>query len=195
MVRALRAVDAGFQRRHEVLVPPFSIELAAGDRATLAMTTGPAASIAARMAAGIVKATTGTLFIGDFDPRIQPVQAKRTIGFVPRSGRFGGDAPRAPLSAACVREIVDLHAALYEVEQAAARRAAFGVLSAFSAVDDATLALALALIRPIALLVLDRPEPALAARLEDVVPQHTAVVSTAGSVAFSQPAIPAEAAR
>ncbi len=178
MVRVLHAVDAAFARGDDLLVRPFSIELSRGERASLSLPTDRAATIAARMVAGIVKATAGTLFIGDFDPRLQPVQAKRAIGFVPSAGRFG-DGSREPLFAPSLRETVDLHAALYEVPRADARRAAFAVLDSFDDAGDEALALALALIRPVALLVLDRPSPGLLGRLDAVVPSETAILTTA----------------
>src|SRR5580698_3134304 len=122
MVRVLHAVDAAFARGGDPLVPPFSIELSPGERAGLLMPTDRAAAIGARMAAGIVKATGGTLFIGDFDPRLQPVQAKRAVGDVPWAGRCG-EGPREPLFTPSLGEVVDLHAALYEVPRDVARRA------------------------------------------------------------------------
>lgn len=42
--------------------------------------------IAARIAAAIVKPTNGRVFVGDFDARLQPAQAKRLVGFVPSDG-------------------------------------------------------------------------------------------------------------
>jgi hypothetical protein len=165
-----------------VLVPPFSIELATGERTRLGMPTARAASIAARMVAGIVKPTSGSLFVADFDPRIQPVQVKRMVGFVPRDGVFGDD-PREPLLAPSTREMVDLHAALYEVDPNEARRAAESVLGSFESVDDVALAFSLALIRPIALLVLDQPPASLLARLSEFVGERTAVLTTEGAPA------------
>jgi hypothetical protein len=181
MVRVLHAVDAAFARGGDALVPPFSLELSPGERGGLRMPTERAAAIGARMAAGIVKATGGTLFIGDFDPRLQPVQAKRAVGFVPWGGRFG-DGPREPLFTPSLREVVDLHAALYEVPRGAARERAFAVLESFDDVGDEALALALALIRPVALLVLDRPSAGLRARLDAVVPPGTAILETVHAV-------------
>ena len=35
------------------------------------------------MAAGIVKASSGCVLIGDYDPRVQSVHCKRIAGFVP----------------------------------------------------------------------------------------------------------------
>lgn len=193
-VPALRAVEVRFERDGHEVVPPFSLELLAGERAQLPMPNMRAASVAARMAAGVVKATCGTLFIGDFDPRIQPVQAKRLVGFVPRGGTFGGSArlpwisrPRFGAAAARDRcEIVDFHAALYEVEREVARRRVRAVIATIGALDDAGFALALALIRPIVLLVLD--EPSLERYVAEVVAPHTAVLTTIDASTVTPPA-------
>jgi ABC-type multidrug transport system ATPase subunit len=185
-VHALRAVAARFERDGHEVVPPFSLELLAGERVQLRMPNARAASVAARMAGGVVKATRGTLFIGDFDPRIQPVQAKRLVGFVPRGGGFGGSRrlpwiSRSPHNIADGRErceVVDFHAALYEVEREVARRRVRAVLSAVGVRDDAGFALALALIRPVVLLVLDEPSASLEQYVAEVVAPHTAVLTT-----------------
>jgi ABC-type multidrug transport system ATPase subunit len=185
-VHALRAVGARFERDGDEVVPPFSLELLAGERTQLRMPNARAASVSARMAAGVVKATCGTLFIGDFDPRIQPVQAKRLVGFVPRGGKFGGSGrlpwiSRSSPGAGAARdrcEIVDFHAALYEVEREVARRRVRAVISTIGAHDDAGFALALALIRPIVLLVLDEPSERLERYIAEVVAPHTAVLTT-----------------
>jgi hypothetical protein len=187
-VHALRAVDARFERDGDAIVPPFSLELLAGERASLRLPDARAASVAARMAAGVVKATCGTLFIGDFDPRIQPVQAKRLVGFVPRGGAFGGSgrlpwiSRAGPGAAARDRcEVVDFHAALYEVDREDARRRVRAVLSLIDEDDGAGFALALALIRPIALLVVDEPSARFERYVADVVAPDTAVLTTTGA--------------
>jgi hypothetical protein len=186
---ALRAAGATFARGQDVLVPPFSLDLDVGRHAQLDMPTTYAASIAARMAAGIVKATCGTLFIGDFDPRIQPVQAKRLAGFVPRGGRFGGNGrltwfslSRAGAAPNDRREVVELHAALHEVPSQEALSRVRSVLGLLARDDDVAFALALALIRPISLLVVDQPPPDVARLIPEIVPAGTAALIIASSV-------------
>ena len=83
---ALRIENARFTRNGCALVEPFSVTVAAGERITLAQPSGVAARIAARIAAAIVKPTEGRVFVGDFDARLQPPQAKRLVGFVPSDG-------------------------------------------------------------------------------------------------------------
>ena len=177
MLRVLRAVDAAFALPGAAPVSPFSIELEPGERGSLFLPSRASASIAARMAAGIVKPTSGTLFIADFDPKLQPVQAKRVVGFVPVGGAFG-DVPREPLLAGDRSEVIDFHAALYEVDPATARRRAHAVLSLFETATDEALALALALMRPIALLVLDQPSTFLAGMAPSLSGGRIAVLTT-----------------
>jgi ABC-type multidrug transport system ATPase subunit len=167
-------VNATFARDDTVLVAPFSIELDAGERRTLTFADARAASIGARMAAGIVKPTSGKLLICDFDPRIQPVQAKRLAGYVPYNGDFGWD----PVRAGGRPDEIDLRAALFEVPRADARRRVKATLEALGASGDFAFAVALALIRDVALLVLDRPPPALEARVAEIVAAKVAVLST-----------------
>lgn len=202
-VHVLRASEARFERDGHAFVPPFTLELLAGDRAQLVMPTMLAASVAARMTAGLVKATCGTLFIGDFDPRIQPVQAKRLVGYVPKGGWFGGNGRlpwifSRPASNAegARRDAVDFNAALHEVERGEARRRVSATLAALGGDDDDAFAVALALIRPVALLVVDQPAALLALRIADAVPRRTAVLETVSAAgAASVPAPLAEAAR
>jgi hypothetical protein len=191
----LRAVGAGFRRGDDLIVPPFTIEARSTDRATIAFSDARSAKVAARMAAGIVRATCGTLLIGDYDPRIQPVHAKRLTGYVPYNGDFGWhprslggrrDALDTP------REAIDLHAALFEIPKVEARRRAYAMLEAIGWSDGVTLAVALALMRPIALLVLDRPAASTLSRLEDVVPRSVALVSTAVPAAAPVPVLTAK---
>jgi ABC-type Na+ transport system ATPase subunit NatA len=177
----LRAVDATFVRDGREYVEPFSIEISSGESATLECRDATSARIAARMAAGIVKTTSGTLLVCEFDPRIQPVQAKRLTGYVPARGELG--RPGEPSSRAA-RDAIDLQAALFEVPSDEAQRRVRENLEALDArsslgIADAELfAVALALIRPVALLVMERPSEALAERVAAIVPSHTSLLQT-----------------
>ncbi len=86
MRSVLRIENARFVRDGRALVEPFSLTLGAGERATLLQPDADAARVAARIAAAIVKPTEGRVFVGDFDARLQPAQAKRLVGFVPSDG-------------------------------------------------------------------------------------------------------------
>ncbi|MBV9648116.1 MAG: hypothetical protein JO043_11675 [Candidatus Eremiobacteraeota bacterium] len=174
----LRAVDATFVRDGVVLVPPFSVEVYPGQHISLKCPDGRAASIAARMAAGIVKATSGTLLIGDFDPRIQPVQVKRFVGYVTHSEDFGWVEPRpAPGSATSKpyevdslrrQAAIEMQAALSNVPRREALRRVRATLDRIGWRDTMTFAVALAFIRAVKLLVLDRPPAHLANRVCEV---------------------------
>ena len=170
----LHAVDAAFERDGALLVPPFSLDLAPGERAALGFPDARAAKIAARMLAAIVKPTRGTLLIGDFDPRVQPVQAKRLVGFVPAIGE-----PAAP---PCREGAIGVCAALFEVPLEVARSRVGAVLDALAADDEVSFAIALALMRPLQLLVVDRPPPDRIKRLDDVLDAQTAVACTGVTV-------------
>jgi hypothetical protein len=76
-------LDARFVRGSETLVAPISLDLADRGRVARTFASAREADIAALMASGIVKATAGSVFIGEFDPHIQPVQCKRLAGHVP----------------------------------------------------------------------------------------------------------------
>ena len=74
--------DACFVRDGITLLAPFSLSLERGEHRKIAFPTPLAAKCAARIAAGIVRATAGAVFIDGFDPRLQPVQAKRAVGYI-----------------------------------------------------------------------------------------------------------------
>ncbi|MGP6158004.1 MAG: hypothetical protein ACLPYS_10970 [Vulcanimicrobiaceae bacterium] len=147
---ALKILGACFERDGKELVAPFDLALAPAELRTLVQPSSRSASLAARIAAAIVKPTAGVVYVGDFDARLQPAQAKRLVGFVPAGG-FAGD----PHAFACQ---IRLRADVWGVERDEARRRAAAVLNGFEdAPDPYARALALALIPAVALLVLDQP--------------------------------------
>ena len=78
----LRMRDASFANA-TARAGPLTLDLEPGGRIALTFLTSQAATIVALMAAGIAKATTGSVLIGDYDPRVQSVHCKRLAGFVP----------------------------------------------------------------------------------------------------------------
>jgi energy-coupling factor transporter ATP-binding protein EcfA2 len=130
------------------IVEPFSVELIGGARAVREFPNERAASIAARIAAGIVKPAGGTVFIGEYQTRIQPVQAKARVAFVPRD--------TSALSRGPFERELRFFADIFGIDRATAQRHAGAALSALGE-DDYARAVALALIRDAPLLVLDRP--------------------------------------
>ena len=130
-------------------VDPFSAEVAEGARVVREFPSERAAAIAARLAAGIVKPTSGAVFIGEYQTRIQPVQAKARVAFVARDTRSRSRAARSRGSPLFFADI-------YGIDRAEAERRARAALAALGG-DDYARAVALALIREAPLLVLDRP--------------------------------------
>jgi ABC-type multidrug transport system ATPase subunit len=110
------------------------------------------------MAAGIAKATTGSVLIGDYDPRVQSVHCKRIAGFVPHEPLQldEGDFPR----------YVAYRAALWNVEAVAAQADARLLYERLEGMHEAfAFPLIGALIAMPRLIVLDRPQPAYAAQI------------------------------
>ena len=173
---ALKIFGASFRRDGEELVAPFDLLLARTERRMLFQPTALAASIAARIAAGIVKPTAGIVYVGDFDTRLQPAQAKRLVGFVPAGG-FSDDAH----AFACE---VKLRADVWGIPRAQARLRASVTLAAFAEPRDPyARAVALALVPQIALLILDRPRADLRERIAALVPGAAVLATEVGSAA------------
>ena len=107
--------DVAFAQGGRTLLKPFSLTLEPGERHTASFASPVEAAIAARIAAGIVRATSGAAFINGFDPRIQPVQAKRSVGYI-SAALF--DAPFANSDA-----YLRYRAVLWNVDADAVRRA------------------------------------------------------------------------
>jgi ABC-type Na+ transport system ATPase subunit NatA len=162
---ALRAFDADFVRDGETIVAPFSIALAEGDETTLEAKDALGARVLARMCAAMVKPTHGTVYVGDFETRLQPPQAKRLVGYVDADG-FRGDAHafRCEVAFRCDVWGLDRHAASERAERVA-RRLGGVADTAFAQ------AVALALVADVRLVVLDRPPLATLAPIRKLVPQ------------------------
>jgi|GEM_PF-827078 len=75
--------EATFRRGGSTLLAPVTMTIDSGACAELTCENTIAAGIAARLAAGIMKCTDGNVFVADFDPKIQPVQVKALVGFLP----------------------------------------------------------------------------------------------------------------
>ncbi|HEY0798006.1 MAG TPA: hypothetical protein VGD50_02595 [Candidatus Baltobacteraceae bacterium] len=164
----LRASEACFARDGEIWGGPFSASLAAGGSLNFIARDTREARVVARMAAGIVKATTGSISIGDYNPRMQPVQAKRLVAFA-----LGHDpgVTRANFDRAVV-----LRAALWEIDAASALAHAHRIRAALGDDDDA-LALAVALPQALPLVVLELPRLSLLAPLRVMLP-NAAIFAT-----------------
>jgi hypothetical protein len=62
---------------------PVTLAVRPGERTALPVGSPQEAAVIALMAAGIAKASSGCVLIGDYDPRVQSVNCKRIAGFVP----------------------------------------------------------------------------------------------------------------
>jgi ABC-type Na+ transport system ATPase subunit NatA len=157
--KIFRAVDVSFVRDGIDLIAPFSLELDTGAEADLTQPNVRAASVAARICAAIVKPTRGVAYVGDFETRLQPPQAKRMVGFVDCAGFAGDDH--------ALRCEVAFRADVWNLDKSAAQNRASEVLAA----------VALALVADVALVVLDQPEAAHVARIRSVAPD-AAIIRT-----------------
>lgn len=143
----LRAVDASFARE-EVLVEPFNFVLHSGERVDVGQPNARAASIAARMCAAIVKPSAGTIFVGEYETRLQAPEAKRRVGFVDAGG-FAGDEH-------AFRCEVAFRADVWGLGARGAQARARDVLAALGQSAYAR-AIALALVADVFAVVLDQP--------------------------------------
>ncbi len=186
----LRALGASFARDGVPIVAPFDLVLASGETAALAMPTPLAASIAARICAAIVKPTTGVVYVGDYETRLQPPQAKRLVGFVDAAG-FEGDAYAFGCEAA-------FRADVWGLDSREARARAERVVAALGTGDAKharyARAVALALVADVAALVLDQPPKRIVAAVRAVAPSagivrtHVGVTNPAPARAAREPA-------
>ncbi len=147
----IRVSDAHFVRDGVALIAPFSLALAAGEHANLVQSSAKAAKIAARIAAAIVKPTSGSVFVGDFDARLQPAQAKRLVGFVPSDGFCAN-------TRSFERE-VGFRADVWNVDCATMQRSADAIYATLEGLVDESFAraVALALAPDVRALVLENP--------------------------------------
>ncbi len=142
--------DASFTRDATTIVHPLSLHLERGERLALPFSSTREAAAAALLASGIVKATHGRVFISEFDPRIQPVQAKRLVGYVPY------DAVAHEF--ATFEDYITYRSALWAMDAGAAVGLARALLARLDGVHEAfARPLIGALVGHPALLVLDRP--------------------------------------
>ncbi len=163
-----------FVRDGTELVVPFSLELEAGAEAELVQPSARAASVAARLCAAIVKPTHGVVYVGDYETRLQPPQAKRMVGFVDSAGFEGDDH--------ALRCEVAFRAEVWNLDKAAAQARASDVLATLGDGRYAR-AVALALVADVALVVLDQPEAGrLLRRIRKVAPD-AAIIRTVSAPA------------
>lgn len=150
--------EASFSRPGRKIAGPFTFSLDEGDRLAYDCGSETSASTAALMAAGLVKPTAGRVFVAAFDPRIQPVQVKRIVGYVPHEA-LAHDFPS-------FTRYIEFRAALWGLPRAQSIVHARALLAALDGVHEAfAYPLVGALIAQPRLLVLDRPQTAYAQQI------------------------------
>lgn len=164
--------EASFRRDGSTLLAPVSMTLDCGARAELTCETNVAAGIAARLAAGICKCTDGSVFVADFDPKIQPVQVKALVGFLP------SERPRNPLPA---DEYFAYRAALWGLNKTATLQKGHALLAMLDGLEPGEAALLAGMfLHDPRLLVLERPRDGLrdaAETLKAVIPPSALLVT------------------
>lgn len=150
--------DAAFTRNGSELLAPTTLSLDEGLQLAYACPTERSSATLALIAAGIVRPTSGQVFIGAFDPRIQPVQVKRITGYVPH------EAVAHEFST--FTSYVEYRAALWGLPRAQTVIRARALLERLEGVHEAfAYPLIGALIAAPRLLVLDRPQAAYAPQI------------------------------
>lgn len=149
---------AAFARPGRPPVTPVTLALDESERLAYACGDDASASTIALMAAGLVKPTSGRVFIAAFDPRIQPVQVKRIVGYVPHEA--------LPHDFASFTRYIEFRAALWGLPRAQSVVRARALLAQLDGVHEAfAYPLVGALLSEPRLLVLDRPQAAYAPQI------------------------------
>ncbi len=146
----LRMREACFNARGAP-VGPVTASVEPGERIACVFAGARDAAVVALMAAGIVKAGSGSVLIGEFDPRVQSVHCKRIAGYVPHAPSRITDAE--------FDRYVAYRAALWSVDPRRACAHAKLLMERLSGMHEAlAYSIAGALISSPSLLVLDRPQ-------------------------------------
>lgn len=161
---------ASYARGGRTIVPPITLTLGDAERLAHPCGSEESASTIALMAAGLAKPTSGRVFIAAFDPRIQPVQVKRIVGYVPHEA-LQHDFPS-------FNRYIEFRATLWGLPRAQSIVRARALLARLDGVHEAfAYPLVGALLTQPRLLVLDRPQAAYAQQILDLA-QECAIFST-----------------
>lgn len=165
--------DAVLRRSGRASVGPITLALGEGESLAYACGDDHAAASIALMAAGLVKPASGRVFIAAFDPRIQPVQVKRIVGYVPHEA--------VPHDFHSFGTYIEFRAALWGLPRAQSVVRARSLLAQLDGVHEAfAYPLIGALLSEPRLLVLDRPQAAYAAQIRQAA-RDCAIFSTHAS--------------
>jgi ABC-2 type transport system ATP-binding protein len=153
--------DAAFSRGGRAVVPPVTLTLGENERIARACGSDENAQVTALLAAGLVRASSGRVFIAAFDPRIQPVQVKRVVGYVPHEA--------LPHDFPSFSKYIEFRAALWGLPRAQSIVHARSLLARLDGVHEAfAYPLIGALLSQPRLLVLDRPQAVYAQQILEV---------------------------
>jgi len=170
----LRFRDATYVRDGKAIVAPANFDLAPGERMRRACGNAREAEALAMMAAALARATSGSVTIGEFDPRVQPVHCKRIAAFVPHDP--------LPLSQIDADRYIAYRAALWDIDPVAARTRARKLHHALEGLHEAFAYPIVGALLPLPqLLVLDRPQPAFMAQILAAADCAVLIVETAGA--------------
>ncbi len=157
-MHVLRMLDAAYYRNGSTFVRPFTLEMQRSQRLAIRTRDAREARVLATMAAALVKATSGIVLIGEYDPRVQPAHCKALAAYVPHDP--------LPLAESSFDRFIAYRAALWNLDLVAARERAATLLARLNGIHEAfAYPIVAALLSEPALLVLDRPHAAFAAQL------------------------------
>jgi ABC-type branched-subunit amino acid transport system ATPase component len=150
MTTVLQLRDGAFCADGITLVRPTSLEVQPAECVAHLCANAREAEILAMIAGALVRVTSGTVYVGEYDPRIQPVHCKRLVGYVPHDP--------LPLSRMSFERYVEYRAALWDLDARCARARAHLLLERLAGVHEAfAYPIVGALLSNPPLLVLDRP--------------------------------------
>lgn len=151
--------DARYARGAESIGPQ-NVQLEEGGRLAYACEGPRAAGIVAMLAAGLLRVSNGSVFVGAFDPRIQPVHVKRLTGYVPYEA--------LPYGFSSFDRYIEYRAALRGLAAAESVVRGRRILERLEGVHESlAFPLAGAMIAQPSLLVLDRPQAVYAQQIVD----------------------------
>jgi hypothetical protein len=152
-MHVLRMREATYTRGGCTVVPPTTFDVGPGERVTRSCANALEAEALGTLAAGLARASSGSVLIGEYDPRVQPVHCKRVAAFVPHDP--------LPLSKIDAERYIAYRAALWDIDPQRARAHARLLLERLDGLHEAFAYPVVAALLPAPrLLVLDRPDRA-----------------------------------
>jgi hypothetical protein len=170
----LRMRDAAYVRNGETIVAPTSLDLARGAHMARSCANAREAEALAMMAAALARATAGSVTIGEYDPRVQPVHCKRIAAFVPHDP--------LPLTQIDAERYIAYRAALWDIDLELARTRAAELLARLHGMHEAfAYPIVGALVPAPQLLVVDRPQTTLVGQILDAASECAVFIAHAGA--------------